>query len=246
MMARLKFAIVLALMLAGLGALLAASGWYLRDAARSGQAVAQSQRNQAQERLARASDEAREIADLLPRYRALAGSALLASAQREASPAGGGTGDERRLAWVDHVVRTREDLALDGFKFLLEPQRSGDPLFDAAPLVVQSSRMMLEFTPLHEAEFLASLARLTTPEGKTAIAQVRDCSLARNLQGGAVLQIAADPRSAVPATAADAGRTNVPLLTARCNIEWLTLAQPVAETEGANAEQTASGAEAKK
>ena len=234
MIARLKFAILLALMLAGLGLLLAATGWYLRGAAQRGQAAAQAQRNEAQQRLERASDEAREIAELLPRYRALAGSALLAATERSA-PAAGSSGDERRLLWVDHVVRIREDLALDGFKFLLEPQKVGDPLFDAAPLVVQSSRMSIEFTPLHEAEFLTGLARLTAPEGKTAIAQPRDCSLTRSEgRGGAVVQVA----GATGVT--DQGRSSVPLLAARCNIEWLTLAQPTPESEGVNPEPAAA------
>lgn len=237
MMARLKFAIFLALILMGLGLLLAATGWYLRGTAQRSQIAAQTQRNEAQQRLARASDEAREIAELLPRYRALAGSALLAAAERSA-PAAGSSGDERRLLWVDHVVRTREDLALDGFKFLLEPQKLGDSLFDAAPLVVQSSRMSVEFTPLHEAEFLGSLARLTAPEGKTAIAQPRDCSLIRSEgRGGAIVQVAGGT------SATDQGHSSVPLLAARCNIEWLTLAQPTPETESANPEPAAANAQ---
>jgi hypothetical protein len=240
MIARLKFAITVALMLAGLGILLASTGWYLRGAAQRGHAAAQSQRSEAQQRLARASDEAREIAELLPRYRALAGSALLGRGDAGAASAAS-TGDERRLLWVDHVVRVREDLGLDGFKFLLEPQKVGDPLFDATPLVAQSSRMSLEFSPLHEAEFLVALARFLAPGGDTAIAQARDCSLARNEgASGAALGVGS------VVAAADQGRSRVPLLAARCNIEWLTLVQPVAETDSTNAEPPVPGTAPKK
>ena len=237
MLARLKFALLVALGLGLLGAALAAGGWVLRNNARTAQTQAQAQRDQAQARFAQASDEAREIATYLPRYQALT-SMRFFNAGNASTSAATAIQVEPRLLWADRIGKIGETFAVPGFRFSFEPLRSlgggegadaNDKLFDAAPLQIRASKLALEFEALHEAEFLQVLAAVTARDG-SVIPQVRNCTLgksSRTLQETNAPTVTRNETGGMP--------RSVPLLAVNCAIEWLTLHVPASSAVEAQA-----------
>jgi hypothetical protein len=165
-------AIALAALAAG-AALIWGAGGALRDS-QARLVVAQAERRAANERLARISEEEREVSEKIDVYQRLKGLNIL--------------GEERRLEWADAIQRIRAQRELLDLRYAVERQRQ---LFSAAgkPANVDffASTMKVQLALLHEEDLLRFLADLR--ESGNAFYAVRRCDLARTGQaiGGATM-----------------------------------------------------------
>lgn len=130
-------------------------------------AAAQAERRQAAERLARISEEEREVSQKLDVYRRLQALNIL--------------GEERRLEWADAITRIRTQRELLDLRYRVEKQKlvlsaPGKP----ANVDVFASTMRVQLALLHEGDLLRFLADLR--ESGNAYYAVRHCSLARTGQ----------------------------------------------------------------
>ena len=160
-------AIALAALAAG-AALIWGAGGALRDS-QARLVVAQAERRAANERLARISEEEREVSEKIDVYQRLKGLNIL--------------GEERRLEWADAIQRIRAQRELLDLRYAVERQRQ---LFSAAgkPANVDffASTMKVQLALLHEADLLRFLADLR--ESGNAFYAVRRCELTRTGQAG--------------------------------------------------------------
>ena len=158
-------AIALAALAAG-AALIWGAGGALRDS-QARLVVAQAERRAANERLARISEEEREVSEKIDVYQRLKGLNIL--------------GEERRLEWADAIQRIRAQRELLDLRYAVERQRQ---LFSAAgkPANVDffASTMKVQLALLHEADLLRFLADLR--ESGNAFYAVRRCELTRTGQ----------------------------------------------------------------
>jgi len=166
-----RLAAPLAMALAAL-AVGAALIWGAGGALRETQArlvVAQAERRAANERLARISEEEREVSEKIDVYQRLKGLNIL--------------GEERRLEWADAIQRIRAQRELLDLRYAVERQRQ---LFSAAgkPANVDffASTMKVQLALLHEEDLLRFLADLR--ESGNAFYAVRRCELTRTGQAG--------------------------------------------------------------
>ena len=164
-------------------ALLAAGGaliWSADNAlagARLELATAQAERRQNAERLARISEEEREVSEKLDVYRRLGQLNIL--------------GEERRLEWADAITRIRGERELLDLRYRVERQR----LLTSAPgkpanVDFFASTMKVELALLHEEDLLRFLADLRN--SGNAFYSVQRCVLSRT--GQAATGVGITPR----------------------------------------------------
>ena len=171
---RLLPALVLGLALIATGAaLIWGAGQALASAQRE-LAVAQADRRQSTERLARIAEEEREVKEKIDVYRRLRQLNIL--------------GEERRLEWADAVSRIRAQRELLDLRYVVERQRlvssvQGKP----AKVDFYASTMKVDLALLHEEDLLRFLADLR--ESGNAFYAPRKCAVTRTGQalGGATM-----------------------------------------------------------
>ena len=164
--------IALALAAAGVGIIYSA-GEGLR-VAQARLAVAQSERRQNAERLARIAEEEREVSQKMDVYRQLKALNIL--------------GEERRLEWADAINRIRVQRELLDVRYRVERQKlvtsaAGKP----ASVDFFASTMRVEMQLLHEEDLLRFLADLRS--SGNAYYSVKRCAMTRTGQaaGGATM-----------------------------------------------------------
>ena len=157
--------VALALLAAG-GALIWSADRALRDA-QIRLAMAQGERRTANERLARISEEEREVKEKIDVYQRLKGLNIL--------------GEERRLEWADAITRIRTQRELLDLRYTVERQRSLTSL-PGKPGNVDffASTMKVELALLHEDDLLRFLSDLR--QTGNAFYAVKKCALARTGQ----------------------------------------------------------------
>ena len=171
----LPFAVALALLGAG-AAFIWSAGGVLRTA-QGELAAAQAERRQNNERLARISEEEREVSEKIDVYNRLKNLNIL--------------GEERRLEWADAITRIRTQRELLDLRYSVERQR----LLSSAPgkpgnVDFYASTMKVELALLHEEDLLRFLADLR--QSGNAFYAVKKCALART--GQAVTGATMTPR----------------------------------------------------
>ena len=137
-------------------------------------AAAQAERRQATERLARISEEEREVIEKLDVYKRLKQLNIL--------------GEERRLEWADAITRIRTQRELLDLSYHVDRQRllasvPGKP----ANVDFFASTMRVQLALLHEEDLLRFLGDLR--DSGNAYYAVRRCSLTRTGQPPAGVQI---------------------------------------------------------
>jgi len=164
--------IAVALLAAGVGIIYGA-GEGLRMA-KAELAVAQSERRQSTERLARIAEEEREVSQKIDVYKQLKSLHIL--------------GEERRLEWADSINRIRVQRELLDLRYRVERQKlvnsvAGKP----ASVDFFTSTMRVEMQLLHEEDLLRFLADLRA--SGNAYYSVKRCAIARTGQaaGGATM-----------------------------------------------------------
>jgi len=165
--------VALALLAAGGGLIWGADATL--GAANRQAAAAQAERLQATERLARISEEEREVIEKLDVYKRLKQLNIL--------------GEERRLEWADAITRIRTQRELLDLSYRVDRQR----LLVSAPgkpanVDFFASAMRVQLALLHEEDLLRFLADLR--DSGNAYYSVRHCSLTRTGQPAAGIQIA--------------------------------------------------------
>jgi hypothetical protein len=174
---RLIAPLAIALALLGAGAALM---WSAAGALRSAQAqlaVAQTERRQNNERLARIAEEEREVSEKIDVYQRLKSLNIL--------------GEERRLEWADAITRIRTERELLDLRYIVERQK----LLTSAPgkpgsVDFYASTMKVDLALLHEEDLLRFLADLR--QSGNAFYAVKKCALTRT--GQAVAGATMTPR----------------------------------------------------
>jgi hypothetical protein len=166
-------ALLAALLLAAGAGLIWGADVALDAAVRQAQA-AQAERQQAAERLARISEEEREVIEKLGVYKRLQQLNIL--------------GEERRLEWADAITRIRTQRELLDLSYRVDRQR----LLVSAPgkpanVEFYASTMRVQLALLHEGDLLRFLGDLR--DSGNAYYAVRQCSLTRIAQPPAGMQI---------------------------------------------------------
>jgi hypothetical protein len=144
------------------------------DAAQRQAQAAQAERQQATERLARISEEEREVIEKLDVYKRLKQLNIL--------------GEEQRLEWADAITRIRTQRELLDLSYRVDRQR----LLASAPgkpgnVDFFASAMRVQLALLHEEDLLRFLSDLRA--SGNAYYAVRQCSLTRIAQAPAGVQI---------------------------------------------------------
>lgn len=166
---------VIALVLVAVGIAAVLGARHLLDKARTEQQAAARERESAQSKLARATDEEREIRERLVDYQRLLDRGLI--------------GEERRLDWVDRIGEIRTARKLIELKYSIEPQRPADYPGIAGPgdVEVLASPMKLEMALLHEEDLFRFISDL-----KSALSShvfVRSCSISRSERVGEAITV---------------------------------------------------------
>lgn len=138
---------------------------------RAEQKAAAAERENAQNRLARATDEEREIREKLVDYRKL----------RER----GVIGDEQRLEWVERIAEIKARRKLFDMKYTIDPQHPADypGIAGAGDVEFLVSPMKVDLALLHEGDLFRFLEDLRGALGSHVL--VRSCSMRRLERGGA-------------------------------------------------------------
>jgi hypothetical protein len=166
-----------ALILLGAGAALIWSAGGALRAVQGQLATAQAERRQNNERLARISEEEREVSEKIDVYRRLKNLNVL--------------GEERRLEWADAITRIRTQRELLDLRYSVDRQRlltsaAGKP----ANVDFYASTMKVDLALLHEEDLLRFLADLR--QSGNAFYAVKKCGLTRT--GQAVTGATMTPR----------------------------------------------------
>ena len=171
---RIALPLVIALALAAAGAGIIYGGGEALRVARAQFAVAQGERRQSSERLARIAEEEREVSQKIDVYKQLKSLHIL--------------GEERRLEWADTINRIRVQRELLDLRYRVERQKlvtsvAGKP----ASVDFFASTMRVEMQLLHEEDLLRFLADLRA--SGNAYYSVKRCVIARTGQavGGATM-----------------------------------------------------------
>jgi len=156
--------VALALVAGGLAAVILTQRLVLKAAGE--QKAAAAERQSAQGRLARATDEEREIRDRLVDYRKLVDRGVI--------------GDEQRLDWVDRIAEIKAARKLFDVKYTIEAQRAVDypGLAGAGEVEVMASPMKLDMGLLHEEDLFRFLDDLR--RALSAHVVVKSCTLQRS------------------------------------------------------------------
>jgi len=163
--------VALAFLLAGLGLIWSADAALAAANRRS--VAAEAERAQARERLARISEEEREVKEKLDVYKQLQSLHIV--------------GEERRLEWADAIARIRTQRELLDLSYRIEPQR----LMHTAPgkpanVEFLASSMRVQLALLHEQDLLRFLGDLRA--SGNAYYAVRGCGLMRVQPGSGAIQ----------------------------------------------------------
>jgi hypothetical protein len=155
-------------------ALIWSSGGALRMA-QSQLAAAQAERQQNNERLARISEEEREVKEKIDVYQRLKQFNIL--------------GEERRLEWADAITRIRKERELLDLRYVVERQR----LLTSLPgkpgnVDFYASTMKVDLALLHEEDLLRFLSDLR--QSGNAFYSIRRCALSRTGQAATGATIA--------------------------------------------------------
>lgn len=150
-----------------LGAAIIWSAGGALHAAQGQLAAAQAERQQNNERLARISEEEREVKEKIDVYQRLKQFNIL--------------GEERRLEWADSITRIRKERELLDLRYVIDRQRllaalPGKP----ATVDFYASTMKVELALLHEEDLLRFLGDLR--QSGNAFYSVRRCALVRTGQ----------------------------------------------------------------
>jgi hypothetical protein len=166
-------AVIAALLLLAGGAMIWGADATLR-AANQQAATARAERQQATERLARISEEEREVIEKLGVYKRLKSLNILC--------------EERRLEWADAITRIRTQRELLDLSYRVDRQRLLASM-PAKPGTVDffASTMRVQLALLHEEDLLRFIADLR--DSGNAYYSVRQCSLTRIAQPPASAQI---------------------------------------------------------
>jgi hypothetical protein len=157
------------LMIAG-----AASLWYAEnylEAARQKQAAIHKQRLAAQDRVAKASEEEREIRNHLVYFQRMTDAGMV--------------GSKNRLDLIEKIAAIKTQLKLFDIKYSIEPQKPVDypGITPTGAMEFVTSRMQLDMTLLHEEDLLNFLRELRS--AGQSLVSVRTCTLNRLDRGGA-------------------------------------------------------------
>lgn len=138
--------IALALIAAGLAAVMATQGMLAQAHGELSQA--KSAREQAQARLARATDEERDIREKLVDYRKLLDRGFI--------------GEEQRLDWIDRIAAIKSARKLFDVKYTIEPRRPVDypGLSGKGNVEFLASPMKLDMQLLHEEDLFRFIGDL--------------------------------------------------------------------------------------
>lgn len=147
----------------GVAGWLASKEWL--DKVRVQQQTLRGERAGVQEKLARATEEEREIREKVAAYNRLVERGII--------------GDERRLDWVDAIAAIKANRRLFEVKYSIEPQRPLDlaGVKGAGDVEMLASRMRVELPLLHEGDLLAFLSDLE--RSLSAYVLMRSCTLQR-------------------------------------------------------------------
>jgi hypothetical protein len=164
---KLAVPVLLALALLAAGAALIWGGDTALAQANGARAAAEAERKQAAERLARISEEEREVSEKLDVYRRLKDLNIL--------------GEERRLEWADAITRIRTQRELLDLSYRVDRQK----LLVSAPgkpanVDLFASSMRVQLALLHEGDLLRFLADLR--DSGNAYYAVKRCALTRTGQ----------------------------------------------------------------
>ncbi|MSQ72943.1 MAG: hypothetical protein EXR27_16865 [Betaproteobacteria bacterium] len=138
------FAVVMALL--GIGGLVASE--FFLDQAHQKKLAAQNQREAAQDRLAKASEEEKEIRANLVHYKRMVDRGIV--------------GPENRLDWIERIARIKAERKLFEIRYNIEPQRPLDypGIVPAGDMDFVMSKMKLDMTLLHEGDLLVFMSDL--------------------------------------------------------------------------------------
>jgi hypothetical protein len=151
---------------------------YLQESKTLGVAIT-AQRTEVQGKLARATEEEREIKENLQQYQALVARGII--------------GEEKRLDWVDTITAIKNERRIFNINYSLEPQKpfelSGTTRGSGGVEFV-SSRLRLELQLLHEDDLLNFFDDLTKRSKAHVLARnCRVSRLARPERGNAALTL---------------------------------------------------------
>jgi len=124
----------------------------------------------------------------------------------------GFVGEERRIEWVDELRAQHKNHKLFGVKYSISQQEVYKPAFipNLGGFVLHRSVMKLDLDMLHEGDILQLVENLGAQNGAPFV--LRDCEI-RRLNSNAELS-----------------RQLVANLHAQCELDWLTLHEPLAQT----------------
>jgi hypothetical protein len=157
-------AIVAVLLIAGGVTGVAITGELLNQT-RAEERTAAAERQSAQQKLARATDEEREIRETLVDYHKLLARGLI--------------GEEQRLDWVDRIGEIKTARKLFDVKYSIDPQRPVDypGIGGAGEVQFLASPMKVELALLHEEDLFRFVSDLRN--ALSAYVVVRSCNLQR-------------------------------------------------------------------
>jgi hypothetical protein len=132
---------------------------------RAEQTKAAADREAAQNRLARATDEEREIREKLVDYQKLRSRGLI--------------GDERRADWVERIAQIKSARKLFDLKYSIDPQRPADypGLAPAGDVDLLVSQMKIDLALLHEEDLFRFIEDLRGALSSHVV--VRSCTVSR-------------------------------------------------------------------
>lgn len=123
----------------------------------------------------------------------------------------GFVGEERRIEWVEHLREQHKSLKLFGIKYSISPQEKYAPAFAAntGGFTLNRSMMKLELDMLHEGDLLLLTETLASMNATPFV--LRDCEISRLGNTG------------------QSGNQLTANIHAQCEVDWLTLREPVAQ-----------------
>jgi len=156
---------IVAVALIAAGAAAVAVTNQLLTAARAEQQAVRAERAAEQNKLVRATDEAREIRERLVDYRRLVDRGIV--------------GEERRLDWVDRINAIKAARKLSEVKYSIGPQRPAEypGITGGGEVEVLASPMQLSMALLHEEDLFGFIGDLRS--ALSALVVVKACSIER-------------------------------------------------------------------
>lgn len=190
---RLKWAILILLLMAGAGAAAVWTTMQMQKAGEKASREATAARNEIRGKLALAREEQAELREKITRFQALQQSGVI--------------GPEQRLDWIEALARIRVAHRIQRLDYDFAPQRPveatilpGGPT--AGGFDIMASQMRMQVHLLHEGELLSLIDDIRN--SVRALIQIRSCSMER-----------------IPAGVTERG--NPAQLKAECTLEWITL-----------------------